>query len=48
MVLMTSEIWLTDTPNTAGAIRVSTRRTPGCDKFRRQRGNNPRRARNGT
>ena len=41
MVLISSDTWLTDTPNTAGAISLSTRRTPGCVRSRRQRGSMP-------
>ena len=48
MVLISSDIWLTETPNTAGAISLSTRATPGCLKFSRQRGSMPMRARNGS
>jgi hypothetical protein len=46
--LINSEIWATETPNTAGAISLSTRATPGCRRFSRQRGNIPMRARNGS
>jgi hypothetical protein len=48
MVLMSSEIWLTDTPNTAGAISLRMRVTPGWCSRRRQRGSTPSRRRNGS
>lgn len=35
MVLMISEIWLTDTPRIAGSICLSTRHTPASLRFRR-------------
>ncbi len=41
MVLMSSDSWLIETPNAAGAISFRTRRTPGCEKSRRQRGSKP-------
>src|SRR5580765_4558287 len=47
MVLMSSEICATETPKVAGAIKVSTRRTPGCEKSNRQRGSSPSLNRNG-
>jgi len=48
MVLISSDTWPTETPNTAGAISLSTRATPGCLRFRRQRGSMPMRARKGS
>ena len=48
MVLISSEIWPIDTPNTAGAISFSTRATPGWRKSSRQRGSMPILARNGS
>ena len=41
MVLISSEIWLTDTPRIAGAISFMTRRTPGSDRLRSKRGSMP-------
>ena len=38
MVLMSSDTWLIETPNAAGAISFRIRRTPGCEKSNRQRG----------
>ena len=35
MVLMISEIWLTDTPRIAGSICFITRQTPLSRRFRR-------------
>ena len=48
MVLISREICATDTPNSAGAMSLSTRETPGCFRFSRQRGSMPMRARNGS
>jgi hypothetical protein len=45
---MTRDTWLTETPKAAGAISVSKRRTPGCERSNRQRGMRPMRRRNGT
>ncbi len=41
MVLISSEIWLTDTPSSAGAISLRMRRTPGSESFRSKRGSRP-------
>jgi hypothetical protein len=38
MVLIKSDTWLIDTPNAAGSMSFSMRRTPGCLKSSRQRG----------
>ena len=46
--LRSSDTWLTDTPNAAGTISSSTRRSPGCERSKRQRGSKPSLARNGT
>ena len=41
MVLISSEIWLTDTPRIAGAISLRMRRTPGSEKSSEKRGSMP-------
>jgi len=48
MVLMSSDTWLTETPNAAGSMSFSTRAAPGWRGFSRQRGSMPMRARNGS
>ena len=48
MVLIRSEIWLIDTPNTAGPISLRILLTPGWRGLKRQRGRMPSLARAGS